>query len=88
MAHKKLAFLHVFPSSKIVICPVRLAVRTPDSHSGDRGSIPLRGAIYGGGCAPAGVFLNGSRASRMFSRGRFESFLGIKCQGSVVKKTY
>ena len=27
------------------ICPVRLAVRTPDFHSGNRGSIPLRDAF-------------------------------------------
>ena len=66
MAHKKLAFLHVFPSSKIVICPVRLAVRTPDSHSGDRGSIPLRGARRKRFCALWCIFTRFPGVSNVF----------------------
>ena len=59
MSHKKLAFLHLFSSTGNVICPVRLAVRTPDSHSGDRGSIPLRGARRKRFCVLLGVFYHG-----------------------------
>ena len=63
---KSLPSFIFFPSNKDVICPVRLAVRTPDSHSGDRGSIPLRGAMWRRFRACEGVFERFPSVSNVF----------------------
>ncbi len=41
----KLKKRNTFAVAKLKTRPVRLGVRTPDFHSGNRGSIPLRATI-------------------------------------------
>lgn len=55
-------FLSLQSSNKVIVSgilfwPVRLGVRTPDFHSGNRGSIPLRATENTADCTQSAFFM-------------------------------
>ena len=76
---KILASVCFFSSNWGVACPVRLAARTPDSHSGNRGSIPLRGASDAGRAVWNRQTSRGFVVSRLFCCfAAFRFYCGIR----------